>query len=97
MPTTSGDMFSAEIQLKKPGNTGYETVRDVLTREGFTVGPKGPASFSISGPRTLFEKFFGPLDLARDNMLSPAKLPEPARELVLRIVFTKLDFGPTSF
>jgi hypothetical protein len=95
------DRLSAEVQLKTQGVAELATVRDQLTKEGFTINVVGPVSFSIEGPRSLFQKYFSKLDtggherlpLDSDEPLRLDKLPEPTKQLVSRIVFTRPAFG----
>ncbi len=82
-----------------------------FTQSGFDVGPVVGDSFSITGPRSLFERTFGePLEAERRGRatsyrtargtaeLGLEQVPEPVAGHIEAITFSRPpDFGPTSF
>jgi hypothetical protein len=103
MNRTDDPLLSAQVVLQ-PGPTTVSTrVRDELSRAGFDIGPLVGGSFSISGPRQLFDRYFG---LTLEGVRSPAvpealpleRLPADVKGAVRSILFTRPpDFGPTNW
>lgn len=79
-----------------------ERVRAYFEGQGFLIHPLVANSFSIEGPRKLFEKLFPKAELAAlestGGELTLGKLPAGIREAIEAAAFTKPpDFGPTNF
>jgi hypothetical protein len=91
---------SAQVVIKADKSAGYAAAREEFMRAGFTVGPLVGVSFSIAGPRDLFERYFD-VRISRPgerDSLPVDRLPAKLREAVKSILFTRPpDFGPTSY
>jgi hypothetical protein len=108
---------SAQVLLSatgaaKQGTDAGRDARAAFAAAGFEVGALVGNNFSITGPTSLFEKFFqvqlarthrGGLQGVRDDgsaceELPTVALPAPLREQVAAVTFTPPpDFGPTAY
>jgi hypothetical protein len=106
----AGPITSANVAESLPEPGAVATAQAVFSRLGFDVSAAGGPSFSITGPRSLFEEVFEPLEIegeavrtsvraARGGLeLRLDRLPPDARELVQTVTFTPPpDFGPTEY
>jgi subtilase family serine protease len=106
-----GAIITAEnVREYTPSPTGVTAAQNYFRKEGFTVGPLGGVSFSISGPLSLFERAFGVrIETASDRSakikggrgeaeraLPLTRLPGALRGFIHAVTFGRpLDFGPT--
>lgn len=81
-----------------PDPQAVEAARAYFRWAGYSVTVAAGISFSITGPRSLFERTFGGLPPAPGGLELPLDpLPEELRPLVQAVAFTPPpDFGPTS-
>lgn len=106
------ETVSAQAALSAAGVGKQPAVREAFAAAGFAVGPSVGNTFSITGPVSLFEKFFrvklvrtsqGGAQVVRDDgstteELPLAVLPAPSREELAVVAFTPFpDFGPTQY
>jgi len=102
--------FSAQVVVKPQFQAASESVRAQFEGAGFTVGPLIGVSFSIAGPKDLFERYFKTqLDFVRqpdavrsasseDQMFPLDPLPEETKQAIQAVLVTRPpDFGPTTF
>lgn len=92
-----GPITAATLAANQPPNETVETVQKLFSEAGFKLGPYVGISFSISGPRSLFEKFFGTrLDKVQGYELPLDSLPKKVAALIQAVTFTPPpDFGPS--
>ena len=89
------DLTAATLARHQPDPAAVATVQSVLAAAGFTVHQAVGISFSMEGPATLFQRYFGVLPVqSADGVWSTAGgaelpldgLPAAERELVRAVV-----------
>jgi hypothetical protein len=107
----SSPMLSAQVVLVDAASQDAD-LKNAFRSAGFSVGTQFAGSFSIAGPRELFERYFG-VRLAHPDgqdssgaapqgqaelQLPLTALPQPLRQKIKAVLFTKApDFGPGNF
>jgi hypothetical protein len=92
-----GPITAATLAANQPPKDAVEAASKLFREAGFKLGPYVGISFSISGSRSLFEKFFGTrLDKLQGYELPLDSLPKDAVALIEAVTFTPPpDFGPS--
>ena len=101
---------AANVHEYAPPPAAMEEAKRYLAEAGFTLGASGGVGFSISAPKSVFERLFGvKLDVApkgavtvkgrkgeRARELPLGKLPAPLGRKIRAITFGRApEFGPT--
>ena len=92
-----GPITAATLARNQPPNEAVEAARKLFRESGFQLGPYVGISFSILGPPSLFETFFGTrLEKLQDYELPLNALPREMAALIEAVTFTPPpDFGPS--
>jgi len=92
-----GPITAATLAANQPQKEAVEAARKLFREAGFELAPYLGISFSISGSRSLFEKFFGTrLDKLKGYELPLNSLPKKVAALIEAVTFTPPpDFGPS--
>ena len=99
MKAEANEPLSAEVVLRDVA--GASAVRQWFTGRGFTTSAPAGVSFSVTGPRSLFERTFH-VEFDEDNQpgRDVLELPPPATipDAVDVVTFSAPpDFGPASY
>jgi len=88
---------AANLAANQPPPEAVEAARKLFREAGFQVGPYVGISFSISGPPSLFESFFGTrLDKLKSYELPLRVLPKEVADRIEAVTFTPPPaFGPS--
>ena len=99
LPPADADLTAARITQLLPPADVVESVLGELVRAGFQVGTVVGLTFSLSGPRTLFERYFHLGDADTDHGSIPTqRLPGVLQRAVASVVFPPPpEFGPSNF
>lgn len=101
MKHEANEPLSAEVVLREHADPS--ALRQWFDGRGFTTGEPAGISFSVTGPRSLFERTFDvDLDENRPGLdvleLPLPELPAGLAETVAAVTFAPPpDFGPTSY
>lgn len=92
-PLTGREQITATtVGAFQPSTASFATAGEYFRSHGFTVWPGAGISFSITGPRAIFEREFGDVDSLE---LSLDRLPEDVAALVQAVTFTPPpEYGP---
>ena len=92
-----GLITAATLAANQPPPEAVEAAQKQFREAGFKVGPYVGISFSISGPPSLFESFFGVhLDKLKSYELPLRALPKKVADMLEAVTFTPPpDFGPS--
>jgi hypothetical protein len=96
---------SANLDRYRPDPERASAARRWFAQLGFTTGDLHGTSFTISGPRALFDRTFGTRLGAEGQVpgadvlvLPPLELPEQLRSVVECVTFSPPpDFGPPAY
>ena len=109
-PIEGAAITAENVRDYAPSPAGVTAAQSYFRKAGFTVGPLGGISFTISAPMSLFERAFGArFEIASDRSakikggrgeraraLPLTHLPVPLRGFIHAVTFSPpLDFGPT--
>jgi hypothetical protein len=94
---SKGPITAATLEASQPPRESVEAARNLFRKAGFNIGLYVGISFSISGPASLFESFFGiRLDHLKSYELPLKGLPRAAADVIKAVTFTPPpDFGPS--
>ena len=92
-----GPITAATLAANQPPQEAVDKVRKFFSDAGFKLGHYVGISFSIAGPRSLFESFFGTdLDKLQGYELPLDTLPKDVAGLIEAVTFTPPPaFGPS--
>jgi hypothetical protein len=92
-----GPITVATLAANQPPKEAVDAARKLFREAGFELGDYVGISFSISGSRSLFEKFFKTrLDKLKGYELPLRALPKDVVSLIEAVTFTPPpDFGPS--
>ena len=92
-----GPITAATLAANQPPKEAVEAAQKLFRAAGFELGPYVGISFSISGSRSLFEKFFRTsLDKLHGYELPLSVLPKEVAAVIEAVTFTPPpDFGPS--
>jgi hypothetical protein len=91
------DTLSAQVAVRPECSGELDAVMQQFQNAGFTTAAPFAGSFSIGGPRSLFESYFGTAVPAGTSVVPLHALPGELREKVAAVVFSAIDFGPVSY
>jgi hypothetical protein len=96
---TAASMTAANIRSILPEPEKVENVSRWFAEKGFDVGAAYGTSFSITAPKSTFERVFKTELATRDSLALPLEpLSNDVAEEVEEVTFTPPpDFGPTSY
>src|SRR5437879_4645459 len=67
-PIEGAAITAENVSEYAPSPTGVSAAQNYFRKAGFTVGPLGGISFTISAPKNLFERIFGaPIEIDSDG------------------------------
>ena len=92
-----GPITAATLAANQPPKEAVEAARRVFRDAGFDLGSYVGTSFSISGPATLFERYFGiRLKDLKSYELPLDSVPKDVADVIQAVTFTPPpDFGPS--
>lgn len=94
---TKGPITAATLAANQPPPEAVEAAWKLFREAGFKVSPYVGISFSISGPSSLLESFFGTqLDKLKSYELPLRALPKEMADKIEAVTFTPPPaFGPS--
>lgn len=95
----AGAITSANVHQYTPARETVQKVASWFASKGFEIGSAVGTSFSISGPKSTFERVLKTRLARRKSLALPLEsMPRDVAEEIEEVTFTPPpDFGPTSY